>query len=415
MRVADALEVIGLLLIAHALATMSEALPFPGQNALAPVVGTALVIAGGGIGLISRVFLAQKPLVAIGLISYPLYLWHWPLISFANIVLDEPPGVPVSFLLVLTSTVLAACTYWALERPIRQRRVWTRNAPILGTFGLLAASAFGLTVFMSGGAPTRYPDEIQQVLQYGAYEPAPIGRHPLCWVFPDVPVSEFSTECRFDESGRRRVMIWGDSHAAMLYSGINARIGSEVNIAQFTRISCPPLLDFPGYCGHANRDMLDQITRDQPDVLIMFGAWANYAGYQSDSFDQAAAFRKTLNEVKQLKIAEVLVVGPAPFWTPFLPAQVYKSWARGFPLRRIPERLKEGDTDLVKAWDRDMRDATLEAGASFFSLRDMLCNDDGCLTHTARAEHELIIFDNSHLTLEGAEMISQRLEEEGLL
>ena len=92
---------------------------FPGYWAFIPVTGTALVLLAGMNSSLNSSWLASRPLVAIGLISYPLYLWHWPLLSFARILASQTPSMEVRLGLVGLSFVLAYLTYRWVEQPIR--------------------------------------------------------------------------------------------------------------------------------------------------------------------------------------------------------------------------------------------------------------------------------------------------------
>ena len=118
-RVRPAAAYLGLLLLALGLVLLDKAAAFPGWWALLPTLGTVLLIFSGDATWLGRRVLASKALVAVGLISYPLYLWHWPLLSFARIALAETPPAEVRAALVLVSVLLAWGTYRWVERPIR--------------------------------------------------------------------------------------------------------------------------------------------------------------------------------------------------------------------------------------------------------------------------------------------------------
>src|SRR6202451_3205907 len=115
----NATTVIGLLLIVTTVLTVDETMKFPGWWALPPVVGTFLMIASGPHTWINNKLLASRGLVAIGLISYPLYLWHWPLLSFMRIVNGTAPSPVAAALAILLSFVLAWLTYLLVEKPLR--------------------------------------------------------------------------------------------------------------------------------------------------------------------------------------------------------------------------------------------------------------------------------------------------------
>ena len=110
---------VGLVFIFISACFLDKNMPFPGYWALPPTVGAALILFAGMQSNLNRVLLASRPLVAIGLISYPLYLWHWPLLSFARILESQTPGLGLRLFLVLSSFVLAWVTYRFVEKPIR--------------------------------------------------------------------------------------------------------------------------------------------------------------------------------------------------------------------------------------------------------------------------------------------------------
>lgn len=96
---------------------------YPGWRALLPVCGALLLIAAGPDALVNRLVLTRRAMVFVGLISYPLYLWHWPLLSFARVVGQDSPGMVVT--LVITSFILAWATYRLVEVPVR----WHKHSP----------------------------------------------------------------------------------------------------------------------------------------------------------------------------------------------------------------------------------------------------------------------------------------------
>jgi peptidoglycan/LPS O-acetylase OafA/YrhL len=116
----------GLLLIVAAVLTIDETKEFPGWWALLPVVGTYLMIASGPHAWINNKLLVNRWLVAIGLISYPLYLWHWPLLSFIGIIDGHAPSPEAATLAILLSFALAWLTYLLVEKPLR----FGKSAPI---------------------------------------------------------------------------------------------------------------------------------------------------------------------------------------------------------------------------------------------------------------------------------------------
>jgi hypothetical protein len=139
---------------------------FPGIAALAPCVGAALIIYTGEKGqtALARV-LSAKPLVFIGLISYSLYLWHWPLYVYAKYLQPTLSAFLTCALLALS--VLAACiSYRFIEQPFRSRKALWRGSKLFRAagFSMAVAIATGVVVIHGKGLPQRYPIDVQKLL-----------------------------------------------------------------------------------------------------------------------------------------------------------------------------------------------------------------------------------------------------------
>jgi peptidoglycan/LPS O-acetylase OafA/YrhL len=122
---------IGLLLLAYGFWRINKELNFPDKWALVPVLGTALIITAGSKAWVNRKILSNKIAVWFGLISFPLYLWHWPLLSFARIVESEVPSRNIRIAAVVLSIALAWLAYKLVERPIRLGKGRKANVTIL--------------------------------------------------------------------------------------------------------------------------------------------------------------------------------------------------------------------------------------------------------------------------------------------
>jgi len=148
--------VIGLLLIVVAVLTVDETRKFPGWWALLPVIGTYLMIASGPHAWINNNLLATRWLVAVGLISYPLYLWHWPLLSFVRIVNGATPSPIAAVLAILLSFVLAYLTYLLVEIPLRFGKFAQFKAALLFVVMSVIGTA-GYLTYANGGYANRNP------------------------------------------------------------------------------------------------------------------------------------------------------------------------------------------------------------------------------------------------------------------
>jgi peptidoglycan/LPS O-acetylase OafA/YrhL len=131
---------------------------FPGWRALVPVVAAMLLIGAGPRAWFNRVVLGNRAVVGVGLISYPLYLWHWPLLSFAQIVEGQLPAPRIRIFAVLAAVVLAWLSYQVLERPLRRLNGRRARLPVALLCVLMAGTGLaGGYLYRNEGLPRRAP------------------------------------------------------------------------------------------------------------------------------------------------------------------------------------------------------------------------------------------------------------------
>jgi peptidoglycan/LPS O-acetylase OafA/YrhL len=112
-------SVLGVMLIVLSVLNITKQNAFPGILATIPVIGTIFVISAGAHTWLNRFLLSNRVAIWFGTISYPLYLWHWPLLAFTYIIDNEIPGYFVRITTTVISIALAWATYAIIERPIR--------------------------------------------------------------------------------------------------------------------------------------------------------------------------------------------------------------------------------------------------------------------------------------------------------
>jgi peptidoglycan/LPS O-acetylase OafA/YrhL len=157
-------SVAGMTLIALAVA-FTPRNAFPGWWALMLTVGAVLVIKAGPTAVLNRRLLSCAPLVWVGLISYPLYLWHWPLLSFGRIVVGSVPSPGYRAGAIAVSVGLAWATYRAIERPVRfGRPSIVRIATLAGS--MLVVGFFGYNCYQRNGLGYRYIEKHVSVVGF---------------------------------------------------------------------------------------------------------------------------------------------------------------------------------------------------------------------------------------------------------
>jgi peptidoglycan/LPS O-acetylase OafA/YrhL len=243
----------GALVLVIALATTTPGRAFPGWWALPPVLATVLLIGSGpDKGPVHRV-LSSKFMVGIGLISYPLYLWHWPLLSYAAIAHGEMPSVGVRTAAVVLALLLAKATFEWVEKPLRQGAWPERVVPWLS--GAMAViGCFGILTSLGQDSPVSWAQRKWATL----HDHAPRVAH------------------KRHRSPDATIMLLGDSHAGHLDHGLRKLLGNT--LADHTDAGCLPFDDVdrydsrfpPGACARKMREALDLLlSRPAMDTVIM--------------------------------------------------------------------------------------------------------------------------------------------------
>ncbi|QSL85915.1 acyltransferase family protein [Pseudomonas atacamensis] len=220
---------LGVSLVGAALFLANKDKAFPGWWAVLPVLGSAFLISAGPYAWINRVVLSNRVMVWVGLISFPLYLWHWPLLSFARIVQGGEPPLAMRVALVLASIVLAWATYALIERRVRHMR---SLAPAL-VAAMIVLGVTGYIIFASGGAPERAIAVKSADLQPANH----VAGYRAC---TGTGLSDLDM-CQEPIGVNPNIALVGDSHADDKFPGIVAsdKLRSWILLANN---SCPPVL-----------------------------------------------------------------------------------------------------------------------------------------------------------------------------
>jgi len=395
---------VGIALIGLALFAASSQ-GYPGWWAVAPTVGSLLVIAAGADSRLN-LLLGRRPLVQIGLISYPIYLWHFPLIVFTRL---QSPTRTLSLWtalgLIAATVVLAALTYRLVEQPIRARRarVSWRPIPIL-VASLVAVGCAGAFVAHASGFPKRLPYPAQRLLTY-TYDYKTAYRERTCSIDPDQGPGSFAPSC-VDANGpspEPLVVLWGDSHAAHLYPGLRALKSTwRFRIAEFASSSCPPLLHYSSpdrpHCSAINPFVLEKIRELHPLTVILSAAW--------DQYVDVSGLVDTVTAVRRAGVRHVVVAGPTPKWTNGLPQAVYDLY-KSDPSLGLAKRLTLGMSTAPQTVDPVVRALARRAHAVYVDPVHALCNDEGCLARLGNGISQITIWDSQHYTTAGSTFVAR--------
>jgi hypothetical protein len=336
-------------------------------------------------------------LVSVGLISYPLYLWHWPLLSFVRISNDfgDPTRIARGGA-VLLAFVLAWLTYRMIERPIRGSARPSRGA-LSGALalGLSVTVAIGLYTGRADGFPSRFPPAFQRLAQF-KYDTATAYRENRCFL---INGNVFSNDCidAVEQQTAPLLFLWGDSHAAHLYPGLRLlQKERRFRIAQFTTGRCPPIVGtvFPEdpLCKEINLEVLKHVEQLRPDTVLLAADWNRY---------DLRTLDETVVLLRRFGIRRIVLLGSVPRWRRILP-QLLLTYCTRDIFHRIPERTTFGLLNANSDVERALNEQANGLDVAYVSARDALCNQDGCLTRVGDDAANLTTLDFAHLTEAGS-------------
>ncbi|MBN9220733.1 MAG: acyltransferase [Mesorhizobium sp.] len=389
---AETIGLAGFGLIAFGFLTISESDPFPGYNALFPCVGTALLIYAGQehkdrSAPIATQVLRLAPLVWIGLISYSLYLVHWPINSFVHYLSLQAVSVPTIIAMTLASFALAAFSWKYVEQPFRQKRAFTAPLPIFAfsAAAIVLLCAGGVAGMLGNGFPQRFPDFSRERILVGDW------RNGVCFNEGDSRIEAWNlADCTRTHGYATNVLLWGDSFAAHYVSGLETNAGKiQANIIQYTYAGCPPNLSYFSYarpaCTRFNERALQIIHDANIQAVILSGRWTDY---QARGFD---GLQKTVDRLRDMGV-KVYVIGQSPEFI----ADVQK-------IAFFARQEHVANTSWPMAMDPDINKHVLPftKGATFIDPLAYLCDTAGC-SYADAGTRQFLYFDYGHFSSAGA-------------
>jgi peptidoglycan/LPS O-acetylase OafA/YrhL len=277
-RTHNLMGAVGLVLVVLPIFFLTPVAPFPGIGALPSVLGTVLVLSATR-AWTNQKLLSASPFRFVGRISYSLYLWHWPLLTFTRLVLGTKPSQLQATAILAVSFLLATAGYYWIEQPLRnsptpQRRLLLRYA---GVTAILFSVCFGVRI--TYGLAFRAPAvaAMEERLDRVAED--------SCLVRDSITHPNTSAEC-FENTGRPAVALWGDSHAASMAPAFRPKAHQAgYDFVEISKAACPPLLNAGRYfqripelvkeCIAFNDAALQRLQTDPRIQLVILGSYWN--------------------------------------------------------------------------------------------------------------------------------------------
>jgi len=415
----NAQSVIGFTLLIAGLLLINKTSHFPGWWALMPTVGSFLLISAGSAAWINKTILSNRIMVWFGLISYPLYLWQWPLLSFARIV-EGSPSREVRAALVLASVFLAWVTYKVIEKPLRfgaHKRTPLGLLLALLVTGLLGYSCIGNNGYEGQGFREKEKTEFSSYFENGLPGWKYFERENMLEQYREkcnfyniamyragnstqTPIEQIDKECfTRDLNVENSVLIWGDSHASQLYPGLHKNLPKNWQILQVASSGCTPEISIhhdsaTNWCTKSNLFALETIKSHRPNVVIV----AQNLGHDVETMSSIGS------ALESLGVQKVIFTGPTPHWNLDLPRVVLrKLWVD------TPDRTFLSINANVLEANHALKQNFVSSRARYFvSIIDYFCDGKGCLTRIGSDRKSGITsWDYGHLTPIASEVFAR--------
>jgi hypothetical protein len=397
---------IGLVTILYAISFYDASTPFPGIAALLPCGGAALFIRSNGSRLtITGKFLSWRPLVAIGLISYSLYLWHWPLLVFANYWALTPLPFGVRIGLLCLCFLLAATSWKYVEIPCRKRKLVPRRIAVFlfasATASILLLLGIGISRF--DGVRWRLPDAVLRFAN---------GRFDFNAAFDRQLSLQDARAGRFLGLGSNKpedpidLLVWGDSHAMAALPALD-KLCAENSIRAFaaTHSSTPPLLDYvpegiyslgldaPAF----GEGVIKFIQTHRIRNVLLIAAWNSYEAGRSPKFH--SAFTRTLTELRK-SVARIWIMQDVPNFSWDVPRALARAalfnkdlGELNLPLNSYFEQIADQEREFLET-----------ASSNVFVLNPTKYLSEGAIVLASEKGYP-IYRDPQHLTIHGSMLI----------
>lgn len=427
----------GMAAIVASYAIFDEESPLPGLLSLVTCLGTAAVIAFGDSGPVGR-FLKSRPIVWIGLISYSLYLVHWPIYVYVVYRLPEELTIALRIALVPISIALAAASYYLIERPFRHPAPAGKR---WGNMPFIAASlAVACLLVVPTAAHRLFPEpQIPNYVTEIAPPVATVRTETRKLPFKDAEGQLTITRFVPSTADPVKILVIGDSHADHLKQGLLHTFASQGYLVDLaSSVGCPPLFgvtiqreddDHPDLgCVAANSATREVATSGDHDIVVLASRWSlatgdsdvggqtlrhiDYVAIGDDApvlsmantralFESSLA--RTVGEIRAAG-ARVILMGQVPptgsnltrCQALFSPGQAASSTAnRCAPLSQaaVRQRLEYSNTRLAQEADGQ--------SVIFIDSEEFFCGDGSCRIRTPQTD-EILYTDDNHLTAAGS-------------
>lgn len=405
---AQAMAVAGALLLAWSLAFVRETEGFPGFISVVPAVGAALVMAAGSFGktFVGSV-LAIRPMVAIGLVSFSLYLWHWPVLAFYRYAFGEPDAVG-NLACLAVMLALTMFSYHLIEVPFRGNRGWKFTLAIPSSAAVALSLAGALYVSNGLIAPFN-PNGYEQALLANRSGSEPAASAPYVCQNAFKPELFTAEKCIFGDTTKpATALLIGDSNAAHFSGYLNEIAKAQgVAVRNVEHSACPP---FPGQrsiryikegykvsCPSYFSEVQKQMAKY--DTIIVGASWPSYYAVDKAAFIED--FDAMLDELSASG-KRVIVALKAPTFNAI--DRQCSEKALKIPFIDCGSKTILADSGEMNINKEIIKRVEQRSNVSYFSVRDLICDGKTCSAFSGKTQ---LYYDGGHLSRAGSEKLGQ--------
>ncbi|MGD0300866.1 MAG: acyltransferase family protein [Bryobacteraceae bacterium] len=441
--VASIASLAGICLLGTTVIAYDKLTPFPGFAALLPCMGAALIIAAGEGGpSIGGKILSLRPLVWIGLISYSLYLWHWPILVFGPLIANHKLDAVERGSLVVLTFIVAWLSWRFVESPFRKAHVVRSRSRVWVIGGLLTSVVFVAVgfIFMRDGLPARGLD-VGSFVKEVATDEKLFQESPCLARGASLPATEGCLLGAPSPASRYEVVLWGDSHATHLAPALN-EIGQRLGVTsrEITKAGCSPI---PGVrilpvngmtvgCQAFNDAALRAVLAEKHvRVVVLAARWDAFAdgtllltpdGARPKFRDSRQLFISSLRKLLTTLVdsgRQVIIVGQVPLPPSDLIGCITRARFRGvdgngcaknqsrsseqtaYPNRPVADTEYLVNQTLLEAVSH------LESRVQIVHPYEYLCPNQECIVEV---KGRLLYMDETHLSYNGVRLLEPSLE-----
>ncbi|MGB3725281.1 MAG: acyltransferase family protein [Glaciecola sp.] len=427
--ITNAVSAVGLLGIIVPVFLYNEHTPFPASGAIIPVIATAMIIWANTqtVTFVSRL-LSTKVLVFIGLLSYSLYLWHWPVMSLTRHITGGEFTASIQVITISLSVILGYLSWKFVETPFRVKRIFTVRKHLLNAslVCLIAMLAAGAVVSKNDGFVHRLPDDALKFALAVNYSK----QQRACAHIDDDKLASGDL-CRLgDNNANPTILHFGDSHAEALYPAFEtAFTNSSKGVLHASSSGCIPLLGAELYkneeCASFNAAMVKLATAGTIKHVVLSSAWSSYIYGSMDGdtramlINQTGALKnadtaKAVFEERLIALHQMLVANNVQLWLTLpvpeqkinIPHVLTKLSMQNKPMDAVGIAFSEYHerSEFV----RSRFEALASKGVKLINPIPYLCDETRC--YGAKDDFSLYK-DDDHLSIDAAQMIAPMLSE----